>query len=268
MFNHATCEDSPNAIFLPALADGPTPWYLPDGRLIDPCGLAHALANLSARQVKALGLRTSGISGPLGSISSASAALQSSLESRLQARLVTDGSILFKQTWRAKATPSGLRYLAHTASGHRTKGSGYGSWPTPTVGNATGSQSFEGLSPTGKTPDGRKVAVALGHVAKLASWPTPTTRDHKGAMNPGNELTHNARPLNEVARLTVLDQPARYTASGQMLTGSCAGMASGGQLSPEHSRWLMGYPAEWSSCAPTATLSSRKSGRSSSKRAA
>ena len=32
---------------------------------------------------------------------------------------------------------------------------------------------------------------------------------------------------------------------GAMLTGSAAAMAAGGPLSPEHSRWLMGYPAEW-----------------------
>ena len=57
--------------------------------------------------------------------------------------------------------------------------------------------------------------------------------------------------------------PARLTASGEMLTGFSAGTESGGQLNPEHSSYLMGYPAGWGNCAPTVTPLSRRSGRSS-----
>jgi hypothetical protein len=94
-------------------------------------------------------------------------------------------------------------------------------WPTPTKGNADGSQMAKDASPTGRRPDGSKATVSLNQVAQQAG-------------------------------------PARLTATGEMLTGSTAGMAAGGQLSPAHSRWLMGLPPAWDACAPTATPSSRK----------
>jgi hypothetical protein len=124
-------------------------------------------------------------------------------------------------------------------------------------------------------------------------WPTAQARDWKGAPSEAKELSHNARPLNEVARLagwrspnTVDSQlgslkgqgqvqlchqvlqagPARRTARGQVLTGSTAEMESGGQLNPAHPRWLMALPHVWDDCAPTATRSARKSQNSSSGR--
>jgi hypothetical protein len=50
-----------------------------------------------------------------------------------------------------------------------------------------------------------------------------------------------------------------------MLIGLAAGMESGGQLNPAHSRWLMGYPPAWDDCGVTAMPSSRNKRRNSSK---
>ena len=59
--------------------------------------------------------------------------------------------------------------------------------------------------------------------------------------------------------------PDRLTASGEMLTGSDAAIESGGQLNPEHSRWLMGLPPEWGSCVSTEMQSLRPKRQRSSK---
>lgn len=50
--------------------------------------------------------------------------------------------------------------------------------------------------------------------------------------------------------LSRVEGPARLTASGEMLTGSCAGTGNGGQLNPVLSRWLMGCPEAWQRAAP------------------
>jgi hypothetical protein len=50
-----------------------------------------------------------------------------------------------------------------------------------------------------------------------------------------------------------------------MLIGSSAGMESGGQLNPAHSRWLMGLPPEWDACGVTAMDSLRPQRKRSSK---
>ena len=48
--------------------------------------------------------------------------------------------------------------------------------------------------------------------------------------------------------------------------GSPASTANRGQLNPEHSRWLMGYPIEWGLSGATAMQLCRKSRKRSSKR--
>jgi hypothetical protein len=93
--------------------------------------------------------------------------------------------------------------------------------------------------------------------AQLTHWPTPQTDNFRSRSGDRK----NEMGMDQMARSI---GTLRITATGEMLTGSPAATASGGQLNPAHSRWLMGYPVAWDACAPTATRSSPRSRRRSS----
>lgn len=89
----------------------------------------------------------------------------------------------------------------------------------------------------------------------LTGWPTPTVQSPNSQRGNGQDPEkrkaggHSVN-LNDAVRYLDHPQPARLTVTGDMLTGSYAGMESGGQLNPAHSRWLMGLPPVWDHAAP------------------
>ena len=91
MLHQLSFWDTPNAISSRALASGHTLYEKQAGPMIARSGPDHARASLSARQARERGLLTSGIYGPHSTGSSSSAALTSSLASRLIQRLSLDG---------------------------------------------------------------------------------------------------------------------------------------------------------------------------------
>jgi hypothetical protein len=256
--------------------------------MIDLFGQVPARANLSARQAKDLGLLTSSTCGLHGTTSLPSANLRSFLASKLQAVTATLGSTLFKLTWKQQATPLGRSFSLLRASVRRTDGTGFSSWATPTSNNGTG----DGTS-------GRQGGMNLQTMAKLSTWPTPCSQDGpNGGPAQGEDRLPGAAALCGWQTPTCPSRTAdghqagknRYVTSvvdalapwstprankrgfpdshgsderpadiGLMPIGYRARAESGGPLNPEHSRWLMGLPVEWTSCAPLETRSALKS---------
>ena len=293
--------DTLNATSSRGSAAGASPSGSQDGPTTALFGPDPVRASLSARQAEERGLLTSGTCGRIGTTSSASASLQSSLESKLRARTASAGSTLYTLTWKPRATPSGLRICALRASARRISDSGSGSsesgWPTPQmrdfrsggedrVENPDRSNNLNDFVlmagwPTPTAQDGSRgngtirpqdTGIPLPQRAAMAGWPTPEAEEaRRGYQNRSNGKKGSQESMTTVAVNQLGDKPhlpphgpARLTANGEMLTGSSAAMESGGQLNPAHSRWLMGYPPAWDDCGVTAMPSSRRSRRHSS----
>ena len=267
MFCPQTSPDTHNAISSPGSEFGLWRSDAPDGPTIDLFGAVPARANLSARQAKEVRLMTSGTFGPHGTTSLPSANLRSCLASRLQPLTDTLGSTLFKLTWKQQATPSGRLFSLLRASVRRTDDTGFSSWPTPTARDGK----------DGSQCDNVPINGLLGRAVWLTGWQTPTcpsrTADGHQAWNnryvtsvvdalaPWSTQRANKRGFPDSHGSD--ERPADI---GLMPIGYRARAEIGGPLNPEHSRWLMGLPAEWTSCAPSETRSALKSPKRSSGR--
>jgi hypothetical protein len=138
-------------------------------------------------------------------------------------------------------------------------------WPTPV--------SCEGAHGPSAPGAGGRDGGNLSHAATLAGWATPVSteigntlegyRAMKANMATGRReaITHPSLQAQ-----LVLSTADPLQASGSTSTGSPVATGKRGQLSPEHSRWLMGLPTGWAACAATETRSVRPSRRRSSRR--
>ena len=160
-------------------------------------------------------------------------------------------------------------------------------WPTSTAmdGNRIPSPDFTTANitlnhaavltgwPTSRAADGEKnVRTAAGAASEIArkggpqdlamgatltGWPTTSTNNDRSPRDVVMMREDGSKNQQRLQDFAAIAGPARLTASGHLLTGSTAQMEAGGQLSPAHSRWLMGYPETWCKAALSCPLLTR-----------
>lgn len=297
-----TFDTTHNVTSSPESAAGQSHSDRPCGRTIDLFGQEAAPVNRLAPLDKDKARMMNATYGRCGEISLRSADLQSSLESRLQARLPLDGWTKPLMIWRRKTTPAQRQYCQLAVSARLTDGTAYGLWHSPLATMPVEKpENFQRRK--NEKRKGDRSENATPNLAVQALWATPNTMDgmplrspeamermmtdpkaRKGRTAPSNlrEQVHpsmwptpssldwkdtsgmNREGVNpDGSKRNRMDQLARVIPSN----GSSALTESNGQLSPAFVCWLMGYPEGYEKLLYTAleTPSTRMSRQSSSR---
>ena len=162
-----------------------------------------------------------------------SADLDTFLVSRLQALKGLNGSLEYEVAWKSSAMLLGLPiYRLRASERHRLDRDSSG-WPTPDTG--MGPHGQRGVSLNLKNQSSHCL-LAKAH---LAGWATPRVTTNGGHGSPERAADGKSRLEDQI--------------HGTTASSSSVQTENRGQLSPDFTRWLMGFPPEHLSCAPTGT---------------
>ena len=236
-----TCAVSHNVTSSPVSVAGALPPALPDGPTNAPCGPEAPPASPSAPPVSKKAKRTKGTSGPSSSASLEPVGPLSLWESKLRRRLAKIGSTECLLTWKASATPAGRSLFRLVPSMRPIEEIDFGLWGTPTSHERTHS------------PRQVHHGIQLANQA-AGMWPTPCSSDDRDRGRWEDPAIQRRVAMGKQVMLSMLAQ-----GSGAAIDGPLAQTEKRGALNPAFVCWLMGFPPEWESCAPTAMPSSRKS---------
>jgi hypothetical protein len=131
------------------------------------------------------------------------------MASRFRAALPSDGSTLFRLTWKVRTTPAGRPICALRASAPRTSGRGSIGWPTPdaSAGNLIDSTWEARRAELAEKHGNNGFGLTLAQASSMAGWPTPVTTDCEAyggeasiaAGNRGNTLSHLTKGIDAIA---------------------------------------------------------------------
>jgi len=205
--------------------DGATRYGWLGGQTRRRSGRDRALASRSAQQEGGLIQMMRGTSGQCGFASSESAALQSSLESRLQEALENTGSQLYALTWRQLTMPLGPPVSAQRVQERRIPGHGSFGVPTPVASDWKGSKKH-----------GQRRGSASEALENCPPWVRLDIGGEQEVICIYHGMTAAKCSCPAVEEWT--SDPY-----GERLPGA--------QSNPAFLLWLMGFPGGWASTAPS-----------------